>query len=73
MLVGAKMVTSRRSSTVLMRPAWVRAEARLVRPRSVQVVEGGLGMVSTVSVMWITPFLKVVSCVIDTQLVFSFR
>lgn len=60
-LVGAKIVTSVRESTVLTRLACVRAPAREVRPVSRAVVESFGGMGRTVSISWIMPPLNCVS------------
>lgn len=55
---GAKIVTSVRESTVLTRSACVRAPAREVRLRDMAVLEGDVGRVRTLEIMWIVPPVK---------------
>lgn len=57
-LVGAKTVTSGVVLTVSTRLAETRAPRTEVRPAAVAVSETELGMVRTVSIMWITPPVK---------------
>ena len=61
-LEGAKMVTSDNPLTVETKLAVVRAEARDVRPAAIAVTESEAGMVRTVSMMWITPSVNLMSC-----------
>jgi hypothetical protein len=60
-LEGAKMVTSLRPSTVVRRLVEARAPARAVRLLSIALNEGTWGMLITVSIMWRTPPLNVIS------------
>ena len=55
---GANIVTSVRESTVSTSLAEVNAPAREVRFAATAVLESEAGMVSTVSMMWITPPVK---------------
>jgi hypothetical protein len=55
---GAKIVTSRRESTVETREACVRAPTREVRFAAEAVAASEAGMVRTVSIMWRTPPVK---------------
>lgn len=55
---GAKIVTSERKSTVETSLAAVNAPAREVRFAATAVVESEAGRVRTVSMMWITPPVK---------------
>ena len=61
-LLGAKMVTSERTSTGLIRSVAVRALAREVSPAAVAVAEAFPGTVRTVSIMWTMPPAKGTSC-----------
>ncbi len=60
-LVGAKMVTSFKPSTVETRFAVVKAPAREVRPAATAVLESAIGTVRTVSMTWMTPPLNLTS------------
>ncbi len=59
-LEGAKIVISRRLSTVETRLASVSAPAREVRFNDVAVSAGDGGMVRTVLMMWIVPPVKLI-------------
>jgi hypothetical protein len=61
-LDGAKMVTSFSPSTVATRLAIPKAPARDVRPAATVVAESDNGKVRTVSMMWITPPVKLTFC-----------
>lgn len=58
---GAKMVTSLRESTAVTRLAFVKAPARAVSWESMADIAGDRGMVRTVSIMWITPPVNIMS------------
>jgi hypothetical protein len=59
-LEGAKMVTSERELTVGTRLAAVKAPVREVRLAAAAVEESEVGMVRTVSIIWITPPVKLI-------------
>lgn len=54
-LEGAKMVMSLRESTAVRRLVFLRAPAMAVSWESTAEVEGAMGTVRTVSIMWRTP------------------
>lgn len=60
-LLGAKIVTSLRLSTVSTSFADVRAPAREVRPAATAVLESEIGRVRTVSMTWMIPPLNFTS------------
>jgi hypothetical protein len=60
-LEGAEIVTSFSPLTVEIRLVALRAEANNVNPVATAVVESEVGMVRTVSMMWITPPVNLIS------------
>lgn len=60
-LEGAKIVTSFSPLTVVIKLLALRAEASDVNPAATAVAESEAGMVRTVSMMWITPPVNLIS------------
>lgn len=60
-LEGAKIVTSFSPLTVEIRLVALRAVANVVNPAATAVVESEVGTVRTVSIMWITPPVNLIS------------
>jgi len=65
------MVTSFRESTVETKLVCVKAPARAVRSESMADIAGERGTVSTVSMIWTTPPLKVTSAVVTVLFCFK--